>query len=295
MAGASWSHSVCKQRPGIAPQAEHEPEKTMSERVKLDIEDHVATVTLARPEKRNAVDLEMFTAIKEAGRTIRDDQTVRAVVLTGAGDHFCAGIDISIFQGTGIGTVGGDKMQPCEDSPANFFQSASYVWREVPVPVIAALRGSVFGAGLQIAMGADIRFVAASAALSIMEIKWGLVPDMALSTTLRGSVSRARIFELACSGRIVNGPEAAEIGLATAVKDDPLKSAHDLAADIARKSPDAIRANKRLMYEAWEADHASALRLEAELQSAVMAGANQAEAVLANMEKREPKFDDPTP
>lgn len=267
----------------------------MSERVKLDIDDHVATVTLARPEKRNAVDLEMFTAINEAGRTIRDARKVRAVVLTGAGDHFCAGIDISIFKGGGIGAVGADKMQPCADSPANFFQSASYIWREVPVPVIAALRGNVYGAGLQIAMGADIRYVAAGAELSIMEIKWGLVPDMGLSTTLRGSVSRAQIFELACCGRVVDGKQAVDIGLATAVKDDPLESAHELAAEIARKSPDAVRANKRLMYEAWEADYASALQLEAELQSAVMAGANQAEAVLANMEKRAPKFDDPGP
>ena len=153
--------------------AEEIQEKLMSERVRIDIENNVAIVTLNRADKRNAIDMAMFEALIEAGESLIDTPSVRAVVLHGAGRHFCAGIDISVFSGKGIGAVGSGLMDPRGRSPANLFQSAAWIWQEVPVPVIASLQGVVFGAGLQVALGADIRYAAPDVQMSIMEIKWG--------------------------------------------------------------------------------------------------------------------------
>jgi enoyl-CoA hydratase/carnithine racemase len=270
-------------------------EKFMSDRVRVDIENNVATVTLNRADKHNAVDMAMFEALTEAGDSLKDTPSVRAIVLHGAGRNFCAGIDVSVFGGEGIGAVGARLMDPRERSPANIFQSAAWVWREVPVPVIAALQGTVFGAGLQIALGADIRYAAPDVQMSIMEIKWGLIPDMAISSTARQLLRADKFRELAFTGRIVGGSEAQEVGLVTSLTDEPLETAHAAAREIAGRSPDAIRAIKRLLNDAWQADAPASLRREAELQLAVMSGKNQAEAVLANMEKRAAEFRDPEP
>jgi len=265
----------------------------LSNRVQVKIVDHVAAVVLNRPDKRNAVDLEMFRELIEAAQALRSDRSVRAVVLYGEGASFCAGIDISIFQGAGIGAVGGELMQAQKNSPANFFQSAAYAWHELEVPVIAALHGTVFGAGLQIAMGADIRYAAADVKMSIMEIKWGIIPDMGISTLLRNIVPTDKVRELAYTGRIVKAKEAFDLGLVTRICDDPVARARSVADEIAAKSPEAIRAIKELINESWQKDHASALRHEAVLQGQLMGSANQEEAVRANMENRPPDFVDP--
>ena len=265
----------------------------MSDKIRVEIADHVATVTLNRAEKRNAVDLEMFEALKRAGDDIANDGSVRAVILGAEGDHFCAGIDISVFEGAGIGAVGAARMQPLEDTPSNFFQAAAYVWREVPVPVIAAIEGVAFGAGLQIAAGADVRYARPDAQFSVMEIKWGLIPDLAISATLRDAVAVDRLKELAWSGRVIDGVEADRIGLVTAVCDDPVAQARQLALDVAGKSPDAIRSIKRLITDGWKQSPEQSLRLEAELQTRVMGGPNQTEAARANIERRRPLFRDP--
>ena len=157
----------------------------MSDRVTIAIENHIAEVTLNRPKKHNAVDLAMFEALIEAGEALANESSVRAVVLSGAGENFCAGIDLSVFEGGGIDGLGKSAFDPRGDSSANFFQSAAYVWRELPVPVIAAIQGVAFGAGLQISLGADIRYASRTARLSIMEINWGIIPDMAITATLR--------------------------------------------------------------------------------------------------------------
>ncbi len=265
----------------------------MTDRVIVDIQDSVATVTLNRAEKHNAVDMAMFEALIEAGDSLQDAPSVRAIVLCGAGENFCAGIDVSVFGGAGIGATGDPFMDPREQSPANLFQSAAFVWQEVPVPVIAALRGVVFGAGLQIALGADIRYAAPDIRMSIMEIKWGLIPDMAICSTARHLLRADKFRELAFTGRIVDGNEALETGLVTSLTDKPLVAANALAREIAGRSPDAIRAMKRLLHDTWQAATPASMRREAELQLSVMGGANQAEAVLANMEKRAPDFSDP--
>lgn len=267
----------------------------MSDRVKVEIENSVATVMLNRADKHNAVDMAMFEALIEAGDSLKDAKSVRAVVLHGAGENFCAGIDVSVFGGGGIGAVGDKLMDPRERSPANLFQSAAWVWQEVPVPVIAALQGVVFGAGLQIALGADIRYASPDVRMSIMEIKWGLIPDMAISSTARHILAGDKFKELAFTGRILGGSDAKEAGLVTSLTDDPLKAAQSMAREIAGRSPDAIRAFKKLVNDSWQADAPASLRREAELQLAVMGSANQMEAVASNMEKRAPDFRDPEP
>ena len=267
----------------------------MNDRVRVDIENSVATVMLNRADKHNAVDMAMFEALAEAGDSLKDAPSVRAVVLHGAGENFCAGIDISVFGGAGIGAVGDMLMDPRERSAANIFQSAAWVWQEVPVPVIAALQGVVFGAGLQIALGADIRYASPGARMSIMEIKWGLIPDMAISSTARHILAADKFKELTFTGRILSGSDAEEAGLVTSLSDDPLETAQALAREIAGRSPDAIRAAKKLLNDSWQAAAPASLRREAELQLAVMGGANQMEAVVANMEKRAPDFSDPEP
>ena len=263
----------------------------MSERIEVTVADHVAEVVLSRPDKHNAVDRDMFEAFGTVGARLAGDASVRAVVLRGSGENFCAGIDVSTFTDNGIDP---QLMQPCAGTPANFFQRAAYVWRELPVPVIAALHGVVFGAGLQIALGADVRIAAADARLSIMETKWGIIPDMASMTSLPALVSYDKAMELTWTGRIISGEEAAGIGLVTSLADDPVAQARALAAEISTKSPDAVRAAKKLYLDAYAERDAHLLRQEAELQMAVMAGPNQKEAVVANLQKRPPKFADST-
>ena len=265
----------------------------MTNRLQLEMADHIAMVRLNRPKKNNAIDLEMFEAFIDTGGRLARDRTLRAVVLTGAGEHFCAGIDLSVFQDTGLGTEAPGRMAPRESSAANFFQSAAYVWREIPVPVIAAIRGVAFGGGLQIALGADIRYARADSRLSVMEIKWGIIPDMAILTTAHHVVPLDQLKELAYTGRIINGRQAMEQGLVTALKDDPLEAAIDLAGEIAMRSPEAIRAIKTLFDTSWHAGSETSLRLEATLQKSILGTANQLEAVSANREQREPEFADP--
>ncbi len=263
----------------------------MSNVLTTSIDGHVAIVTLNRPNKHNAIDMDMFEAIGVAGEQLRGNRSVRAVVLTGAGENFCSGIDTSIFGDADAG-IDANQLAPGEASPANFFQRAAYVWRELPVPVICAINGVAFGGGLQIALGADLRFAAPSARLSIMEIKWGLIPDIAISTTLRNILPVDRVKELAWSGRIVDAAEALELGLVTALHDDPVSAARQTATEIAGRSPDAIQSMKKLFNRAWQLPEAEALALEARLQLAILGSPNQGEAVAANMEGRAPVFSD---
>lgn len=263
----------------------------MNDCISVDIDAHIAHVQLNRPEKRNAVSLELFKALARVGEQIESDRRVRAVVLSGAGDHFCAGIDTSLFSGTGPAIRVSD-MAPQDPSPANLFQRVAYIWREVSVPVVCAIQGVAFGAGLQIALGADIRFASPAAQLSIMEIKWGLIPDMAITVTARNIVPADRLKELAFTGRIVTGTEAFELGLVTALHDDPVAAAQEATRDIAAKSPHAIRAMKNMFNTAWNLPEPEALALEARLQLSLLGTDNQREAIQANIEKRPPDFSD---
>jgi len=267
------------------------PGRHMSNRVDISIDGHVAEVVLNRPEKHNAVDMQMFDELGQAATQLADNRTVRAVVLRGAGDNFCAGIDVSVFSDPGAG-IDAASMAPQGESPANRFQRAAYAWRELPVPVICAIQGVAFGAGAQIALGADLRYATADAKLSIMEIRWGLIPDMSITVTTGGLLRQDRLRELAYTGRVVDAGEALEFGLVTAIHQDPVAAAHDTARQIAAKSPDAVRAMKKMFTETRCLDDKASLALEAALQIGVLGTPNQLEAVHANMAGREPEFED---
>lgn len=263
----------------------------MSDRIQIEIDAHVATVTLNRADKLNALDLKMFAALADAADSIADNKSVRAVVLHGAGGNFCAGIDLSVL-GESDFDFGKSLVTPVEPSPANFFQRAAYAWRELPVPVICALEGVVFGGGLQVALGADIRYASPDARFSIMESKWGLIPDMGISTTLRDLVAPDRVKELAWTARVFDSAEAAESGLVTAVVDDPMSASRKLAAECAARSPESIRGVKTLVNQAWRLSDAESLALEARIQGGIIGSDNQVEAVNANLKKRKPDFKD---
>ena len=263
----------------------------MSTRVQISIDNHVAEVLLNRPEKHNALDMKMFDELAAAGERLSAERSVRAVVLAGAGDNFCAGIDLSIFSDPGD-AIDPASMAPQSGSHANRFQRAAFAWREIPVPVICAIRGVAFGGGAQIALGADLRYAAPDAKLSIMEIRWGLIPDIAISVTASNVVRDDQLRELAYTGRVVDGGEARDLGLVTAIHDDPLQAARDTARLIAGRSPDAIRAMKTMFNERRGLDDAQSLALEARLQSGILGRPNQLEAVRANVERREPDFED---
>lgn len=267
----------------------------MSDRVSVEIVDGVADVRLSRPEKLNALDLAMFEGLRRAGLELADNRSVRAVVLSGEGRAFSAGLDFASFQavaGDGEGGGAPDIVTRDESSPANAAQQAAWVWRDLPVPVIAAVHGVAFGGGLQVALGADIRFVAPDARLSVMEVKWGLIPDMSGTQTLRHLVRQDVVKELTYTGRVLSGTEAVELGLATHVSDDPRAAALELAREIAAKSPDAVRAAKQLLNDAPFVDLRQGLAAEARLQGTLIGRPNQVEAVRANLAKREPAFDD---
>ncbi len=266
----------------------------MSERVLVTIEAHVAHVRLNRPDKRNGLDLSMFEAVIAAGEAVASDKSVRAVVLSGEGKAFCAGLDWGAF--LAMGAEVGQKLlaRDLEKSPANIAQRICWVWQEVPVPVIAAVQGPAFGGGLQLALAADLRIVAPDAQLSVMEIKYGLIPDMSATKTLTRLVRADLVRELVFTGRVVGADEAVAIGLATRKSEQPLADALALARDIAARSPDAICAAKRLFSTADQLGTAEAFQLETMLQLSLLGSPNQIEAVGSVMQKREPSFNDRT-
>jgi enoyl-CoA hydratase/carnithine racemase len=263
-------------------------------RVTVTLIGAVADVRLNRPEKRNALDPAMFEALVATGERLKSQPGLRAVVLSGAGPDFCAGLDFASFQAMRAGMrLSATAQLPAADGPAKATgQRAAYVWAEVPVPVIAALRGNALGGGLQIALGADIRIVAPDARLSVFEVAWGLIPDMTGTQLLPELVGRDVAKELTYTARIVSGEEAVRIGLATRTDPDPLAAALAMAKEIAGRSPHAIRAAKRLLDLAGRTDLASGFAAEQEEIRALIGSPNQVEAVTARLEKRDPRFDE---
>ena len=264
----------------------------MSEdRVRIDVADHVATVTLTRADKHNALDRPMFEAIIAAAERLCSEPGVRAVVLHGEGPSFCSGLDLAslVSSDAGIDAI----VAPLREDPPNWFQRTAYDWLRLPVPVIVAVHGNCFGGGLQIALAGDIRISTPDARLSVMEVKWGLIPDMSITRTLPRLVGIDVAKELTFTGRMIDGAEAQRLGLVTRVTDDPLAAARELAADIATKSPDAIRGAKRLFNAAWTGLADETLALEAEIQSSLIGSPNQLAAVTAGLQKQPAQFTDP--
>lgn len=262
----------------------------MNDRVSICITDRVADVRLARADKMNALDPQMFDAIAATISALAKRDDVRCVVLSGEGRAFCAGLDMMSMQGGGA-SMGKDIMARTHGA-ANLFQHVAWGWRTLPMPVIAAVHGVAFGGGFQIMSGADIRIIHPAARLAIMEMKWGLVPDMAGIALWRTLVRDDVLRELTYTNREFTGLEAAEMGFATRVSDDPYADAMAMARDIATRNPQAVRGVKRLYNEAADRDSAALLVAESREQKAVLRTPNQVEAVMANMQKRAPSFTD---
>lgn len=259
-------------------------------RVSTVIENHVAHVTLTRGDKMNALDTEMVDAIIAAGQSLMDNTEVRAVVLSGEGGAFCAGLDLMNFAKFATQDPEDFVMKRTHGN-ANAFQEVSLVWRKVPVPVIAALHGVCFGGGMQIAAGADIRIAHPETKLAIMEMKWGLIPDMGGMVTLPHLMRGDHLRRLTYTADPVLAPQAMDMGLVTELSDDPLKAAQDLAAKIALQSPSATRAAKRLLEFAETSDDEDAiLHLESREQADLIGKPHQLEVINANMQKRAPVF-----
>jgi enoyl-CoA hydratase/carnithine racemase len=275
----------------------------MSDRVLISIDGGVADVRFNRPDKRNALDGEQFLSIAEAGERLKTEPGVRAVVLSGEGASFCAGLDFSSFQAMagGGGSEGASTADERRSSPGylapgaitHLGQHVCWVWQEVPVPVIAAVHGHALGGGLQIALGADIRIVHPDTQLSVREVFWGLVPDMTgtfvLSKLVRPDVAK----ELTFTARVFSGEEGGRLGLATRVSTTPYDDAMALAREIAANSPDAVRGSKEL-FNLQSADGAAAqFADERRVIGGLVGTPNQVECVMASFEKRTPVFTDP--
>jgi enoyl-CoA hydratase/carnithine racemase len=265
------------------------------------VTDHVADVRLNRPGSLNAVDDGMFTAIIDTAARLRADESVRAVVLSGAGRGFCSGLDVTAFGA--MREEGADWRRPDADAVAAAMadvdgltlgraQRAVLIWKTIPVPVIAAVHGAAVGLGLQLALGADIRVVAPDAKLGALEINWGLAPDAGGTQLLPRLIGPDRAMELCATGRVVTGREAVEIGLATRLADDPRAAAAELACQIAARNPQAIRSVARLVrlgaQERWQ----EGLIAERDEMHKNVGSPNQREAVAAAVEKRPPVFAD---
>jgi enoyl-CoA hydratase/carnithine racemase len=270
------------------------PSSPPGDRVKVEIADGVAEVTLNRPDKLNALDPAMFEAIIAAGEELGRAPGLRAIVLTGAGKGFCAGLDKETFAAIAAGGGGPTPAELAKRTHglANDYQQVAYVWRTLAVPVIAAIHGVALGGGFQIALGADIRYVAPDARLSILEIKWGLVPDMGGVALMRELARADVIRELSLTGRVFSGAEALAYGFATSLHADPLAAARATAREIAARSPDAVRALKRLLNLASDADTAAILLAESKEQAALIGSPDQIEAVRAGIEGRPGRFAD---
>ncbi|MGI8511339.1 MAG: crotonase/enoyl-CoA hydratase family protein [Solirubrobacteraceae bacterium] len=264
-----------------------------SERVRIAHADHVADVRLVRADRHNALDWPMFAALDEALEELRSTRGLRAVVLSGEGPSFCSGLDFPSFMGGE--TEVPDLFAKRDGDIANVAQRVTYDWQRLPVPVVAALHGHCIGGGCQLALGADIRIAAPGTRLSIKEIDYGLIPDMGITQTLPKLVGMDVAKELTFTGRTVEAEEAVALGLVTRVAEDPLAAASELAREIASKSPDAVRAAKRLLSETWDAPAAEALAHEERAQRALLGSPNQVAAVTAAFAKAPGEFEDPEP
>src|SRR5271169_5268505 len=265
----------------------------MNDRVTISIEDGVADVRMVRIDKMNALDNPMFEALLGAGERLKTEKGVRAVVLSGEGRAFCAGLDMGSFGQMAEGAQSGGRrdrgvegLGARSHGVANRAQYACWVWREVPVPVIAAVHGVAFGGGFQVALGCDLRYVAPDARMAVMEIKWGLIPDMAGTQLMRHLAREDIVRELTYTGRIFSGEEAYAYGFATRVCADPRAEALATAREIAAKSPDAVRAAKRLLNAAVVSEVKQGLIEESIEQGQLIGSPNQIEAVMANLQKR---------
>jgi enoyl-CoA hydratase/carnithine racemase len=263
-------------------------------RILLEVKNSIAYVSLNRPEKHNGLNQQMFIDLVAAAKKIRKDRSIRAVILAGNGPSFCSGLDFAAMSKTP--TMIPKFFAKLPWSKDNMFQRVAHIWRDLPIPVIAAVHGNCFGGGMQIILACDYRIATPDSNMSILEMKWGLIPDMSGMVTL-SRLTRVDIAqELTMTGRFFNGLEGAEYGLISKVSDNPMAAAEALANDIAQKSPDAIAATKYLFKKTWKKDTRGALFWERITQLRLLGRKNQRTAMANGLAKgKDPKpFQDRT-
>lgn len=269
----------------------------MSERVSLSVHDGIAQVRFTRPDKRNALDRAQFAAIIDVGEALRSRADVRAVVLSGQGESFCAGLDFSIFgdmaDGGATEHTPGDPAAMMPNGLTHTAQQICWIWQELPMPVIAAMHGHALGGGLQMALGADIRVAHPDTNMAVREMHWGITPDMTATFILAKLVREDIARELTYTARIFDGAEAHQLGLVTHLADDPLTAATALATEIAQRNPAGVRGAKTLFTRQFHQGAAAQFAAEREQIMSLIGTPNQVEAITANMEQRAPVFADP--
>ncbi|MGH8519062.1 MAG: crotonase/enoyl-CoA hydratase family protein [Panacagrimonas sp.] len=263
----------------------------MDNRVAVDFQNHVAHVRLVRPERLNAIDVTLLEQLVATGDKVAALPGLRAIVLSGEGRGFCSGIDTSTLPANPGDPFSIDIATPIRGA-ANLAQYAVLQWRDAPVPVIAAIHGFAFGGGFQLPLAADIRLVHPDTQMSLMELKWGLIPDMGGMALLKPLLPRDVLADLMFTARVFDGREAVSLGIATRVAEDPVKVALELAREIASRSPDAVRSGKRLLRIIDEQADSQILSAEAAEQMVLLKSANHFEAVAAGRAKRSPSFRD---
>ncbi len=263
----------------------------MTEFIKFELKNHIARITINRPKKKNAFTLEMLQKLSDIGENLKSESDLLCVLITGKDGIFSSGIDITNFAKLANNkTLLNSLMDPLEGLPYNTMQQPCIIWQELAVPVIAILEGPVFGAGLQLALGADIRISAPTAEFSIMETKWGLIPDMGITQTLPKLMNYDQALLATLTSNLINAEKAYELGLVTICTENPYEKGLKLAEELGSKSPDALKATKTLYKKAWRKADFDNLQLEALLQTQLIGNSNQMEAALANIEKRRPNF-----
>jgi enoyl-CoA hydratase/carnithine racemase len=260
----------------------------MTERLKIDRRGDVAYLTLTHSKKHNALDWEMLCALVDAADELKKDRTLRGVILSGEGPSFCSGLDFPKFTKEPMKLVRAFAKYGVRST--NLFQEACWAYRRLPVPVAAVLHGRCFGGGVQLALAADFRFTTPDCQLSILEAKWGLIPDMTGSVTLRELMPIDQAKRLTMTGRVFSGEEALGYNLVTEVNADPMGAAESLMAEICARSPDSVAATKQLFQETWVATEDEAFSRESRLQALVLTGSNQRAAMNANFKKEPPRF-----
>lgn len=249
--------------------------------VRFEKKNGIAIVSLNRPEKRNAMSFALLRELVELAEKIKKDRHIRCVILTGEANVFSAGIDLADLNNPkNRAYAAWELLKPGQ----SLFQKAFLIWQTLPVPVIAAIEGFCFGAGMQLALAADIRIAHPHTKMSIMESRWGLVPDMGLSRSLKGLISLDLAKELTLTARIFEGEYAHSIGLVTHMSESPLDHAHMLAAELTQRSPDALAASKYVL-DAMQHRPAKSLRLEKIWQLKLLLGKN---SVLARKKDKNP-------
>ena len=255
----------------------------MSQRVTLEIIDNIAVVTMNRPDKLNALDMAMFEGLAKTAKKLAKNREIRAVILRGEGKAFCSGLDVKSIMSNPLSAI--KLLVKPGRKISNLAQDAGYLWRQLPVPVIAVTQGKCWGGGFQIALGADFRYTTPDCEFSIMEMKWGLIPDMSGSITLRELIPIDLAKELTMTARVFNGQEAKDMGLVTRVSDTPMDEAIKFAKEISTRSPDAIANTKKLFNETWTSDEKTALRWETKLQKQLIGRWNQRASISQNNPK----------